>query len=94
MNDKTWDRLTGLMLGATVGFIAGILLAPSKGTDTRDVIKRRTQGTLSQVSGSVRDIRDNLSKKAQDLWRRGVTEIPVADESAQNADNPEVPTNS
>jgi len=81
MNDKTWDRVSGILIGAAAGFIAGILLAPSKGTDTRDVIKKKTQGTIDQVSESVRDIRDNLTKKGQELWRRGVTEIPVSEET-------------
>lgn len=82
MDDRTWDRVSGLLLGAAVGFIAGILLAPSAGTETRENLKKKTQGTLDQVSGGVRDMRDNLTKKGQDLWRRGVTEISLDDDDA------------
>ncbi len=80
MNDRSWDRFSGLIIGAAIGLFAGILLAPSAGTETRENLKKKTQGTLDQVSGSVRDIRDNLYKKGQDLWKRGVTEISL-DES-------------
>jgi gas vesicle protein len=80
MDDRSWDRLSGIIIGAAIGFVAGILMAPSTGTETRETIKKKTQGTLDQVSGSVRDIRENLTKKGQDLWKRGVTEISL-DES-------------
>ena len=80
MDDRSWDRLSGLIIGAGIGFIAGILLAPSTGSETRQTIRKKTQGTLDQMSGSVRDIRDTLTKKGQDLWKRGVTEISL-DES-------------
>lgn len=82
MDDRSWDRLSGIIMGAAIGFIAGILLAPSTGSETRDTIKKKTQGTLDQVSGGVRDIRDNLAKRGQDLWKRGVTEISL-DESEE-----------
>lgn len=80
MDDRSWDRLSGIIIGAAIGFVAGILMAPSTGTETRETIKKKTQGTLDQVSDSVRDIRENLTKKGQDLWKRGVTEISL-DES-------------
>lgn len=80
MNDHTWDRISGLLIGAAIGFAAGILLAPTSGHETRDTLKKKTRGTLDQVGGSVRDIRDNLSKKGQELWSRGVTEISLDDE--------------
>ncbi|MDA8195558.1 MAG: YtxH domain-containing protein [Thermaerobacter sp.] len=83
MNDKTWDRLSGLLVGAAVGFVAGILLAPSKGAETRESIKKRTQGTIDQFAGGVRDVRSQLVQKGQDLWRRSVTEIPVETEQGK-----------
>jgi len=82
MDDRTWDRISGLLMGAAIGFVAGILLAPSTGTETRDTIKKKTQGTLDQVTGGVRDIRENITKKGQDLWRRGMTEISLDDDDA------------
>lgn len=84
MDDRTWDRVTGLLLGAAIGFAAGILLAPTTGTETRETIKKKTQGTLDQVSGGVKDIRDNLTKKGQELWRRGTTEISLDDDEASH----------
>lgn len=81
MDDRTWDRVSGILIGAALGFVAGILLAPSTGTETRETIKKKTQGTLDQVSGSVRDIRENLTKKGQELWKRGVTEISLDDDA-------------
>lgn len=41
MNDRTWDRLSGLVVGAALGVLAGILLAPSAGAETRGSIKRK-----------------------------------------------------
>ena len=60
MDDRSWDRFSGLIIGAALGFVAGILLAPSTGSETRQTIKKKTQGTLDQVSDSVRDMRENL----------------------------------
>lgn len=77
MNDKTWDRLSGLLVGTAVGFVAGILLAPSKGMETRESIKKKTQDTIDQFSSGVRDIRGQITQKGQEVWRRRVTEIPV-----------------
>lgn len=87
MDDRNWDRLSGLIIGAAIGMVAGILLAPSAGTETRNTIKKKTQGTLDQVTGSVRDIRDNLAKKGQELWKRSVTEISLDDSEDLPADD-------
>ena len=87
MDDRNWDRLSGLIIGAAIGMVAGILLAPSAGTETRNTIKKKTQGTLDQVTGSVRDIRDNLAKEGQELWKRSVTEISLDDSEDLPADD-------
>lgn len=87
MDDRSWDRLSGIIMGAALGFVAGILLAPSTGSETRETIKKKTQGTLDQVSGSVRDIRDNLAKRGQDLWKHGVTEISLDESEELPGDN-------
>lgn len=85
MTDKTWDRLSGLLLGAAAGFFAGVLLAPSSGSDTRKTIKDRTQTSLGQFTEGVRDIRDSLTKKGQTLLNRGVTEIEIREPESEGS---------
>lgn len=87
MSDKTWDRMSGILIGVAIGFVAGVLLAPSNGAETRETLKKRTRGSLDQMAESVRDARDTLTKKGQELWRRGVTEIHVDDEQVLNGDD-------
>lgn len=87
MNDRTWDRLSGLLIGVAAGFVAGILLAPSAGQETRNSIKKKTQDSIDQVSGSVRDISASITKKGRDLWRRGVTELEISDEESPSGED-------
>ncbi len=83
MSDRNWDRVTGLILGASFGLIAGLLLAPTSGSDTRDTLKKKTQDSLGQFQDSVRDIRDNLTRRGQTILKRGVTEIPLDDDATK-----------
>ncbi len=86
MNDRNWDRITGLLLGASLGLVAGLLLAPSTGSDTRESLKKKTQSSLDQIQTSVRDIRDSLTRRGQDFLKKGVTEIPLDDENPGPSD--------
>lgn len=89
MSDKTWDRVSGLLMGAVAGFVAGVLLAPSKGSETRESLKNRTQTSLDQVSDSVREIRDSLTEKSKSLLKRSVTEIEVQDSDKSPSTTPD-----
>lgn len=86
MNDRSWDRLTGVLLGAAVGLVAGLLLAPSSGQDTRDTIKRRTQDSLGSLRESVNELTRTLNQRSRDLLRGGVTEIEVREDDASLSD--------
>lgn len=77
MNDRAWDRLSGLVVGAALGVLAGILLAPNAGAETRGSIKKRTQDSLDQIQRNVRDIRESLTQKGQSIFKKSVTEIPL-----------------
>lgn len=79
MNDRSWDRLSGLIIGAALGVVAGILMAPGAGEDTRGTLKQKTQDSLDQFQSSVRDIRDSLTQKGQTLFKKAITEIPLDD---------------
>ncbi|PSR28491.1 YtxH domain-containing protein [Sulfobacillus thermosulfidooxidans] len=86
MNDRTWDRLSGLVVGAALGVLAGILLAPSAGSETRGSIKKKTQDSLDQIQKNVRDIRESLTQKGQALFKKSVTEIPLDDNEDPHED--------
>lgn len=79
MSDRAWDRLSGLLVGAAVGFIAGVLMAPSSGPEMRESIKKRTQSSVGQVKEALTDIRDSLTKKGREIFQNGTAEIRIAD---------------
>ncbi len=86
MNDRSWDRFTGVLLGAAIGLVAGLLLAPNSGQDTRDTIKRRTQDSLGSLKDSVNELTRTLNQRGRDLIRGGVTEIEVRDDESTLSD--------
>lgn len=85
MNDRTWDRLSGLLVGATLGFLAGVLLAPSAGQDTRSNLARRTKDTYGQLRNNVTEIGQNLVSRGRSLLKNNVTEIEIREEEGEPA---------
>jgi gas vesicle protein len=72
----------GLVVGSFLGFVAGILLAPAPGSETREIIAdktqtaiRETRGSVEEVSGVVKDhvtkvvdlVKDKLPEKSAGL---------------------------
>ncbi len=58
--------LLGLLAGAAIGAIAGILFAPDKGSETRKKIKEGTSDLGDQLKDSFNNFVDNLKDKYQD----------------------------
>ena len=56
MSNNTGNTLIALLVGATIGAAAGILLAPDKGSNTRKKIKKGFD-----------DAKDNLKHKLDDV---------------------------
>jgi gas vesicle protein len=56
-----WDSLLTFMAGAAAGFIAGVLLAPASGTETRKKIKEQAAKTGEAAKGSY----GKISKEAE-----------------------------
>jgi gas vesicle protein len=69
MNDRTWDRLSGIAIGAMLGFGAGILLAPSSGEDMRANIKNRAKDSLDQLKTAVSDLQKTVREQSAALFR-------------------------
>lgn len=59
--DSKGDFLAGVILGALVGFGAGVLLAPASGEETRQKIKEKTD----EVAGQAWDKSEELVNQAK-----------------------------
>lgn len=71
---KKTSFLKGTIIGAAIGALAGILLAPKSGKETQDDIKRKVKGTyadiqrrLEKMSDEVGGRVDSLKEAARDL---------------------------
>lgn len=60
------DFLSGLVIGGLLGFIAGVLLAPAPGSETREVIADKTQTAVKETRESVEEVsgfvKENVGK--------------------------------
>lgn len=54
-----------IILGVLAGAAAGILLAPEKGSITRDNLKREAKDIKDKLSKDFAEVKDDLSKTAQ-----------------------------
>ena len=60
MNDNS-KLLLALAAGAAAGFVAGILLAPDKGSETREKIKDSLKKTVDEVLEKIEKGLDNAA---------------------------------
>ncbi|WP_296384559.1 YtxH domain-containing protein [Winogradskyella sp.] len=54
-----------LVLGALIGAAAGVLLAPEKGSVTRDTLKKEGKDIKNQITTDFTEVKDDLSKAAE-----------------------------
>ncbi|MBW4061606.1 YtxH domain-containing protein [Candidatus Saccharibacteria bacterium] len=57
----------GTIVGAIIGAIGGILLAPKSGKETQADIKRKVKGTYNDLVASLNTLSDELSGKVDNL---------------------------
>ncbi|RYM34200.1 YtxH domain-containing protein [Brumimicrobium glaciale] len=53
----------GVVAGMAVGAILGVLFAPHKGTDTRDLISSKSSDTINDLKLKVTGVMDSLANK-------------------------------
>jgi len=53
-----------VVLGVLLGAAAGVLLAPDKGNDTRDKLKKEGKEIKDQLASDFTEVKDDLSKAA------------------------------
>ena len=61
MSNQSGNVILGTLLGAAVGFAAGILLAPASGKETREV--------LGEKANEAKDAINDVASKAMDSLR-------------------------
>jgi len=61
----------GFLIGGAVGAIAGILLAPKSGAETREILKNSTVDALKKADETVKEIQAKADDVVSDLQKKG-----------------------
>lgn len=89
MSNNTGNTLMALLAGAAIGAVAGILMAPDKGSKTREKIKdsfEKAKDNLKKkfdVEETYEDLLSTMSHKTEDVI--SFLESKLADLKKQNA---------
>lgn len=73
--------MVGMLVGSAIGTIAGILVAPVSGRQTRQLLKKSAEALpdlAEDLSSSVRLQASSLSESARDNWDRTLERLRVA----------------
>lgn len=67
----------GFIIGAAVGGVLGLLLAPRSGEETRELLLDKTEEVCKQSEDSIKelqekasDVMDNIQKKGDELFNK------------------------
>jgi len=61
----------GFAVGATLGALAGLLLAPQSGDETRDVLGSMAKDVAKRTDDTVKDIQDRADSIVSDMQDKG-----------------------
>lgn len=63
--------LAGFVVGGALGAIAGILLAPQSGEETRDMLSDASKDVVTKTDKTVKEIQDKADTVVSDLQKKG-----------------------
>ena len=63
--------LAGFIVGGAIGAIAGILLAPKSGEETRAMIADTTKDVLKRADETVKEIQSKADDVVSDMQKKG-----------------------
>jgi gas vesicle protein len=78
---KTSNVILGILAGAAVGAVIGILFAPDSGKNTRDKISRKTEDLV----GDLKDRADHLASRASELAHKATNLVDKVSDSMLKA---------
>ncbi len=59
--------MMGVLAGAAAGLLLGVLLAPNKGSDTRDRIAQLGDDYAGDITDKIRELRDSINERIDAL---------------------------
>lgn len=63
--------LAGFIVGGAIGAVAGILLAPKSGEETRAMLKDGAKNALKRADETVKEIQSKADDVVSDMQRKG-----------------------
>ena len=81
--NTTSKVLTGVLVGASVGIIAGILIAPDSGKRTREKIAGKAKDAKNLVSDSLDDLKSAYEKEIESLMKHGKSGVDSKKEAVR-----------
>lgn len=63
--------LVGFTVGAALGAITGILLAPKSGEETREMLSDTAKDIMDKTDAKVKDIQDKAEAVVSELQKKG-----------------------
>lgn len=80
-NNRSKIMVGGFLVGATIGVITGVLLAPRSGKETRRIVKKSMAALpelVEDLSTSVQLQADRFSESARENWEDTLTRLQAA----------------
>ena len=69
MNSK--DFFSALLIGAGIGLVAGVLLAPDKGSETLKKLSNGAKDRFNRLKGNAENLTDDLESEGKNLLEKG-----------------------
>lgn len=63
--------VAGVLVGGAVGAIAGLLLAPQTGEETRELLSDASKDVVSKTNTTVKEIQEKADVIVSDLQKKG-----------------------
>ena len=63
--------LCGFLIGGAVGAVAGILLAPKSGAETREMLRNSAKDAIQKADETVKEIQAKADDVVTDLQKKG-----------------------
>jgi gas vesicle protein len=84
-SDKAKKIAVGAVVGAAAGFVAGVLLAPKSGKETREDLKNGSKKVVKEADKQLKGLHDDLSKIVDKVESRASDMTEAAKKEAADA---------